>query len=110
VDKDTSIGISNSASTMGAAVLASYAVNDRVSLPVRAEYIDSRGKNTNLLYGAGSNAWSLTATPTYQKGVYFGRVEASYVKADQSTSGSAFGKNGDKDNQGRLMLETGIIF
>lgn len=111
VPKNASVGITDSSGTMGAALLVSYAVNDRISLPVRAEYIDSLGNGgSNLLYGTGSNAWSFTVTPTYQQGIYFGRAEASYVKANDTTAGAAFGKTGDNTSQGRLMVETGVVF
>jgi hypothetical protein len=65
---------------------------------------------TDLLgYGRGSNAWSLTLTPTYQKGIYFIRGEASYVKVDNLT-GFGFGPLANKDNQFRAAIETGVLF
>jgi hypothetical protein len=92
-------------------LLASYKVNDNFSLPVRAEYIRSSGNATdgsaNLLgFGAGSKAWSLTVTPTYQYKIFFARAELSYVGIDTA----AFGKNADKKNQVTGLLETGIMF
>lgn len=103
-----------STSTTGAALLASYKVNDNISLPVRLEYITqsgSKGDNSApLLYGPGSAAWSLTFTPTYQYKVFFVRGELSYVGLDSATVGSEFGKNGDKTNQVTGLIETGIMF
>ena len=99
-----------STSTMGAALLASYKVNDNVSLPVRLEYIEqsgSKGDNSApLLYGSGSNAWSLTVTPTYQYKIFFARAELSYVGVDTA----AFGKNANEKNQVTGLLETGFMF
>ncbi len=103
-----------STSTTGAALLASYKVNDNVSLPVRLEYITqsgSKGDNSApLLYGSGSGAWSLTVTPTYQYKIFFVRGELSYVGLSSGTVGSEFGKNGDKTNQVAGLLETGVMF
>ena len=109
VPEDAAIGIAAEASSYGAALLASYKFDDRWSLAGRAEYNDSRG-GTNLMYGPGSNAWSLTVTPTYSQGIYFARTEVSYVKAADTSVGSAFGTDGDKDAQGRVLFETGILF
>jgi Putative beta-barrel porin-2, OmpL-like. bbp2 len=111
VDKNASVGITDGAATLGAALLTNYAVNDKFNIASRLEYIDSTGSGaSNLLYGAGSSAWSATLTPTYQQGIYFVRGEASYVQADDTAAGAAFGKTGDDDSQGRLMIETGILF
>jgi hypothetical protein len=49
-------------------------------------------------------------TPTYQQGVFFARAEASVVQLFDTTAGAAFGKAGNTKTQGRLVLETGIIF
>jgi hypothetical protein len=96
-------------STYGGAILANYAINDNVSVAGRAEYIASSGAG-NLLYGPGSSAMSFTVTPTWQDGVYFLRGEASVVKAFSTTTGFAFGKNGNTTSQARWLLEGGIIF
>lgn len=101
-----SLGLSTTdSSTTGAAVLASYKVNDNVSLPVRLEYIKESG-SAPILYGTDSKAWSLTVTPTYQYKIFFARAELSYVGVDKAV----FGKNGDKKNQVTGMLETGFMF
>lgn len=105
---------SKSTSTTGAALLASYKVNDNISLPVRLEYITQSGSKGDssapLLYGAGSAAWSLTITPTYQYKIFFVRGELSYVGLNSGTVGSEFGKNGDKTNQVAGLIETGVMF
>jgi len=114
VPSDATLGIAHSASTWGGAVLASYSFNDNWKLAGRAEYIDSSGSFANgapsLLYGPGSHAWSLTVTPTYQKGIFFARAEASYTGIGNSVPGFEFGKSFDKSSQTRLMLETGVLF
>ncbi|MBL7481156.1 outer membrane beta-barrel protein [Legionella bononiensis] len=109
VSKDISIGLLDSASTYGVALAVKFIFNTHWSITSRAEYIDTTG-GTNVAYGPGSNAWSLTLTPTYQRGIFFARGEASLVQANNITSGSAFGQNGTNHSQGRLLFETGILF
>jgi hypothetical protein len=84
----SSIGALTAASTAGGGLLVNYSFGDNsplrgVSLPVRLEYISSTGSLAdgapNLLYGPGSNAWSITVTPTYQYEIFFARVEFSHV-------------------------------
>lgn len=114
VPKDDSLGIEHSASTYGAAVLGKYSFNDQFSLAARAEYIDSSGSVSNgapsLIYGPGSGAWSLTVTPTWQKGIFFARAEGSYVKAHDVVDGSGLGRDFDQSSQLRGLVEAGIIF
>lgn len=114
VPKIPEIGANHSASTFGAAGYAVYAVNDNFKVAARAEYITSSGNATNgapnLLYGPGSDAWSLTITPTYQRGIFFARAEASYVRARQITPGLALGPNGLDKTQSRVLIETGVLF
>ena len=114
VGKSATLGFGHDASTYGGAILASYAVNDNVSVAGRAEYISSSGsiKNgaPNLLYGPGSSAWSVTFTPTYQEGIWFVREELSYVQADSTTPGLAFGRGGNNHSQARVMIEGGVVF
>ncbi|HEY1797847.1 MAG TPA: outer membrane beta-barrel protein [Stellaceae bacterium] len=114
VPKNTSLGFFHDASTVGFAVLANYSINDNWNLAGRAEYISSSGSvangAANLLYGPGSDAWSLTLTPTWQQGIFFARAEGSIVEASSTTPGFAFGKSGNQKTQGRLMLEGGILF
>jgi hypothetical protein len=96
-----------SARTYGGAVLASYKVDDNISIAGRAEYIASSGSG-NVLYGPGSGAGSLTLTPSYQLGIWFLRGEASVVRAFDSPG--AFGENGTAKTQVRGVIETGIVF
>lgn len=114
VPKNTSLGFFHDASTVGFAVLANYSINDNWNFSGRAEYISSSGSvangAANLLYGPGSNAWSLTLTPTWQQGIFFVRGEGSIVEASSVAPGLAFGKSGNQKTQGRLMLEGGILF
>jgi hypothetical protein len=115
----SSIGAFQSASTYGGAVLANYKFADDspfpgVSLPIRFEYIASTGSLANgapnLMYGPGSNAWSITVTPTYQYKIFFARAEFSYVGANHTTAGLAFGPSGTNTTQARGVIEAGIIF
>ncbi len=114
VPKNTSLGFFHDASTVGFALLANYSINDNWNLAGRAEYISSSGSvangAANLLYGPGSNAFSFTLTPTWQRGIFFVRGEGSIVEASDTTPGFAFGKSGNQKTQGRLMLEGGILF
>ncbi|QLZ70060.1 hypothetical protein FOLKNPGA_02865 [Legionella sp. PC1000] len=109
VPKDQSIGLLDSASTYGVALATKFAFNTWWSITGRLEYIDTMG-GTNVTYGPGSNAWSLTLTPTYQRGIFFVRGEASLVEAYNITAGSAFGQEGINHSQGRLLIETGALF
>lgn len=114
VSQDESLGIMHSASSYGAAILGKYSFNDQWALAARAEYIGSSGSNSNgapsLIYGPGSGAWSFTLTPTWQRRIWFARVEGSYVHAHGTTDGFAFGVNGDKHSQIRGLIEAGIVF
>jgi len=62
------------------------------------------------LYGPGSAAWSLTATPTWQHQRFFVRGDLSFVRANSITPGDAFGPNGTNPNQARGVLEVGLLF
>jgi hypothetical protein len=64
----------------------------------------------NLLYGPGSNAFSFTVTPTWQKGAFFARAEYSVADARSFTAGDAFGKLGTQGTQSRGVIEAGIMF
>ncbi len=114
VPANAELGIAHSASTAGVALLASYAFDSNFSLAGRAEYISSSGNAANgtpsLLYGAGSKAWSLTLTPTYQNKRLFVRGELSYVKASNTTPGFALGPEFSNSSQSRAMLEAGVLF
>lgn len=108
--KDVTFGLPSSASTFGGAVLAKYSFNSLFNLAARAEYIATSGSGVNLLYGTKSDAWSMTLTPTLQFKTYFVRGELSYTKIDSGAVGSEFGKFGNKDEQSRAMIETGVLF
>ena len=100
--------------TIGGALLAKYQITPEFSLPARVEYVSSTGKpggtGANFLYGTGSEAFSLTVTPTYQYKMFFARAELSYVKASHTTAGSAFGKLGNDRSQTRGLIEAGVMF
>ncbi len=118
VPENPSIGILSSAHTYGAAILTNYRFFTqelhKVTLPFRLEYISSAGRvnsnSPNLLYGAGSAAWSATITPTYQYQRFFVRGELSYVQAINVADGQAFGSLGNATNQARIMFETGVLY
>ena len=119
VDSNTDVGIDRSAKSFGGAVLGRFAVTDQFSVATRAEYIKSDGGEcgadancvpTNLLYGTGSKAWSLTVTPTYQRGTFFARGEFSYTRIDDLEVGYGFGDAFDQDDQMRALIETGFLF
>jgi hypothetical protein len=98
-----------SGESYGFAVLAKYSFTPEISLAGRVEYLASSGA-ANLLYGPGSNAWSITLTPTYQKGVFFARIEGSYVGVSSGTPGDELGATFTKTNQVRGMFEAGVLF
>jgi hypothetical protein len=114
VPANAQIGLLRGASTYSGAVLASYSFTSELFLAARVELIGSSGKNApgspNLLYGPGSDAWSLTLTPTFQRGIFFARCEASYVSAGDAAPGDEFGPQFDKSNQTRLLVEGGVLF
>lgn len=114
VPTNTAIGIAKGASTTGAAILVNHTFKHGFSLPVRWEYIASSGSATdgsvNLMYGPGSGATSVTVTPTFQYGGFFGRFDVAFVHAMNYTPGSVFGPAGLANNQTRAAAEIGFIF
>ena len=108
--KINKFGLTSTASTFGAAVLAKYTVSPTFNIAGRAEYISSSGSQVALLYGPKSDAWSLTLTPTWQVNKFFVRGEVSYTKIGSGAAGAMFGKLGNKDDQTRAMIETGVLF
>jgi Putative beta-barrel porin-2, OmpL-like. bbp2 len=114
VGANSSIGVGKTTYTIGGALLASYALTDNFFLAARAEGIGQNGSPTdgsvNLLYGPGSQAWSVTLTPTYQYKKFFLRGEVSYVQAESYTSGDVFGNKNQNPSQVRGVLETGLLF
>jgi hypothetical protein len=99
-----------SGTTWGAALLAKYSFTSEFSVAGRLEYISSSGGANLLGYGVGSTAWTISVTPTYQKGIFFIRGELSYVGISSGTPGFLFGKTGTSTDQARGMIETGVIF
>ena len=91
------------------AILVTYAFNDFWKLSGRFEYVGSSGP-ANILYGAGSNAFSFTITPTWQYKRFFVRPELSYVSASSTTPGAALGQFGNDTDQFRGLLEAGVLF
>jgi hypothetical protein len=116
IPSNPDIGVGKTTSTLGGAILASYAITDKISLAGRAEYIGTTGNtdgsdgSANLLYGPGSDAWSLTLTPTFQWRQFFFRGEVSYVQAMSYARGDTFGFDGRNPSQVRGLIETGFIF
>ncbi len=111
------IGVLKSTQTLSGAILASYAITDMISVAGRAEYIGTtgnenspKGSAANLLYGVGSDAFSLTLTPTFQWKQFFFRGEVSYVQANSYAPGAVFGKEGINNSQVRGLVETGVLF
>jgi hypothetical protein len=110
------------ADTWGGAVLAKYSFNANWSLAGRVEYEWSSNSGAvcpadsescfaySPLYGEGSKAFSATLTPTYQKGIFFARAEASYTGLSSIAPGSGFGGLGVSKSQFRGLIETGFIF
>jgi len=114
VPTNQSIGIAHGASTQGGALLLSRTLKHGWSIAGRGEYISTSGSeaenSVNLLYGPGSAAWSLTATPTFQDHRFFARGDISFVRAESFTPGAAFGSAGNDANQARGVLEVGFLF
>ncbi len=114
VPTNARIGIIHGASTQSGAVLMSRTFKHGLALSGRGEYIaasgNAAGQALNLLYGPGSAAWSVTATPTYQYRCFFVRGDLSFVRATSITPGDAFGPAGANPNQPRGVLEAGLLF
>jgi len=106
------LGVTRPASTIGVALLGKVSVTPEFSWAGRVEYISSSdgGGVTNLLYGPGSDAWSLTLTPTYQKGVFFTRAEISYTRISDFVPGFGMGAGGMERSQARGLIEAGVLF
>jgi len=133
VPTNTNVGVFKGASTTGGALSVSRAFKNGFALPGRFEYITSSGGTAeiaesddfkarteatgivvpavNLLgYGAGSSAYTVTVTPTYQKGGFFFRADMAYVGVSNYTSGDVFGTLGKDSGQFRAVGEFGFIF
>src|SRR3954469_2769363 len=114
VPANAALGFASDAQSYGGALLLSYRFSGTFSVAGRGELITSNGSAASgapdLLYGAGSRAWTLTLTPTWQEGRVFARVETSYTQARRFTPGRAFGADGNASAQVRLLLESGVLF
>ena len=114
VPHNSEIGVFQSTSTLGGAIVASYALPWNWSIGGRFEYIGQTGSTgsgaANLLYGPGSQAMSFTITPTYQYKKFFARPEVSFVQTVDNTGGDTFGAQGRNPNQIRGLIETGFLF
>jgi hypothetical protein len=111
------LGYVSAEHAFGSVLGATYALSPTWSLPLRIEYGHNgstpadTGLNANLLgYGPGSSAWTYTLTPTYRRGVFFARAEASEVTVSSAAAGIAFGTSGTLSDQFRVGAETGIQF
>jgi hypothetical protein len=91
------------------AIIAKYSFSPEWSVAGRVEY-ESSGGAANLLYGPKSNAVSITVTPTYQKGIFYARVEGSYTSIGSGSPGFELGQFGLNSDQFRAMLEAGLMF
>ncbi|HEY4930416.1 MAG TPA: outer membrane beta-barrel protein [Terriglobales bacterium] len=114
VPTNPTIGVPQGSQAWGGAILASKTLKKGWSMAGRFEYISSSGSipsnSFNMLYGSGSAAWSLTATPTYQYQKFFTRGDISFVQATSFTPGSAFGSLGTLGTQTRGVVEIGFLF
>jgi hypothetical protein len=115
VDRDPAAGLLSSASSYGAALLASATIGDRWGLSARLEGIATTGRAhdaaaTNLLYGAGSRAVSATLTPTYVFRRLFVRADVSAVAIFRMTQGDGFGSTGEAGTQLRALIEAGVVY
>jgi len=114
VPTNPAVGIPQGAQAWGGAILASKTLKKGWSMAGRFEYISSNGSvasnSVNLMYGPGSAAWSLTATPTYQYQKFFTRGDLSFVRATNFEPGFAFGSLGTLGTQTRGVVEIGFLF
>jgi hypothetical protein len=62
------------------------------------------------MYGPAATRGRYTVTPTYQYKIFFARAEFSYVGANHTTAGLAFGPSGTNTTQARGVIAAGIIF
>jgi len=124
VPQNTAIGITQSSQTYGGALLMNYKFNlnedasltgyQKISLPLRFEYLQSTGTPgssvPNLSYGPESSAWTATFTPTIQYQKYFARLEVSVIRIYQYSPGFGFGTNQQNSSQYRGIFELGMMY
>jgi hypothetical protein len=108
------LGLDHMGNSYSGALLVNYNFATGWNLAGRVEYIDTTGRPAagapNILFGAGSSAWSFTVTPTWQYKIFFIRPEASYATASNAAPGDAFGKSLSNAGQFRAVLEAGVLF
>ena len=116
------LGLDHEASTWGAAVLTKYSLTPEWSLAGRVEYLKSDVSGCTAAdigtgnicaagltgFGPKAAAWSLTVTPTWQKGVFFARGELSYTHLNDTTAG--LGSDGTNTSETRGVIEAGVMF
>jgi len=114
-------GLFTKAESLGAALLVNRTFKHGVSVAARGEYEKSYGHHgypgdyplpsPNLFgYGVRADAFSLTLTPAIQMGPLFLRAEGSYTRVGSADAGLEFGRNGDKKDQARGLIEVGVLF
>ena len=112
--QQTAIGADRTTATLGAAWLASRSMGQHWALAARGEIIHNTGKvggpSTNLLYGPGSRAGSVTLTPSYARRHGYARGEFSWVGVGNAGPGDAFGPFGGNKTQIRGTIEAGVMF
>ena len=107
-------GVTKGSTTFGGAILASYSFTDHWKMAGRVEYVSESGHQgvfttTDLLgYGPGSNAVTVTLTPSYQWKNLYARVDASYISLGSASTG--FGTAFNQTDQFRGVLEIGVLF
>ena len=74
-----------------------------------AKVLQHRGFKALATTSAGM-AWSITVTPTWQKGILFARGELSYTDVGGGTPGRMFGAQGANKDQFRGLIEAGVAF
>jgi hypothetical protein len=105
--------VTSSTNDWSGAILTSVSLDDNWKLAGRFEYeTSSSGALAPAVpgfFGPGSNAFSLTLTPSWQYKLFFARLDVSYTSAS-GTAGFEFGPKLNASNQVRGMFETGILF
>jgi len=120
-------GLFRKAESLGAAILVNRTFKHGVSVAARGEYEKSYGHHDQIVgpavapvvvpgspnlfgYGPRADAFSLTLTPAIQMGPLFLRAEGSYTRVGSADAGLEFGRNGDKKDQARGLIEVGVLF
>ena len=111
VDAMPGYGWSHSGSTWGGAALFKFVITPEWSIGERFEYVKQTGTRHDplapiLLYGPGSDAFTATLSPTYQKGIFFVRADGAYIHA----SIPIFGPSISDHSQFRFTGEAGVLF